>query len=199
MVSLPPVFPFPEYVQKLGCFRGTRDLTRGLSPLGKDVVEKMVEMGMIVDVTHCTPQARKDVYEIVGQRAPLLATHVGAYEINHNPYNLHDWEMETIAESGGAVGVIFMNYWLTPYERKRGLGFVAQTIAKFVNVAGEDHVALGSDFDGFTDPPDDLKDASELPNLTQRMVGEGFSRERILKILGANALRVLHDGWGKEN
>ena len=53
-------------------------------------------------------------------------------------------------------------------------------------------------FDGFTDPPDDLKDASELPRLTQRLVAEGYSQEAIIKILGDNALRVLREGWGRK-
>lgn len=194
----PPVFPFPEYIQKLGCFQGRRDLTKGLSSKGKKVVEKMVELGMIVDITHCTPQARKDVYEIVGTDVPIVASHIGAYEINPSPYNLQDWELEQIAKTGGVAGVIFMNYWLTPYERARGLDFVSQTITHFVKFAGEEHTAIGSDFDGLTDPPDDLKDAEDLPYLTQRLVADGFSRAQIDKILGDNSLRVLRDGWGKK-
>jgi membrane dipeptidase len=91
-----------------------------------------------------------------------------------------------------------MNYWLMPHETKRGLNFIARTINHFVNVGGIDHVAFGSDFDGFTDPPDDLKDASELARLTQRLVAEGYREEEIGKFLGGNALRVLREGWGKK-
>lgn len=58
------------------------------------------------------------------------------------------------------MGLIFMNYWLAPYKRKRGLDFITQTRAHFLNVAGEDHVSIGSYFDGFTDRPDDFNDAS---------------------------------------
>ena len=54
---------------------------------------------------------------------------------------------------------------------------------------------FSSDFDGFTDPPDDLKDASQLPRLTQRSLVAGYSPEDIQKILGGNALRVLMEGW----
>jgi membrane dipeptidase len=122
---------------------------------------------------------------------------VGAYEINPSTYNLKDWEIKKIAESGGMVGVIFMNYWLMPHETKRGLNFIARTIEHFAEVGGIDHVGFGSDFDGFTDPPDDLKDASELPRLTQRLVAEGYQHEAIIKILGGNALRVLREGWGR--
>jgi membrane dipeptidase len=66
-------------------------------------------------------------------------------------------------------------------------------------VAGVDHVGIGTDFDGFTDPPDDLKDASELPYLTQRLAAENYSAEAITKILGGNAMRALRQGWGKKS
>ncbi len=194
-----PCYPWPESIQKFGCFRSERDISLGLKPFGAQVVEKMVELGMLIDVSHCTPLARAQVYEIVGNRAPILATHVGAYEINPDPYNLKDWEIKKIADSGGLVGVIFMNYWLMPHETHRGLNFIARTIQHFMNVGGVDHTAIGTDFDGFTDPPDDLKDASELPRLTQRLVAEGYSEEDIVKIWGGNALRVLREGWGKKH
>jgi membrane dipeptidase len=194
----PPVFPFPEYAQRFGCFEGRRDLTAGLtSPDGVAVVEKMMKLGMLIDITHCTPAARRQVFDIVGTEKPLLASHVGTYEINPNPYNLEDWEAVKIADSGGVIGVIFMNYWLTPYARIRGIDFISQTIRHFVSVAGEDHVAIGSDFDGFTDPPDDLKDASELPYLTQRLLSDGFTPDQVGKIIGGNALRAIREGWGK--
>jgi microsomal dipeptidase-like Zn-dependent dipeptidase len=193
-----PCFPWPESVQKFNCFQKERDITLGLTEMGEQAVEMMVDMGMLIDVSHCTPPARARIYDIVGNKAPLIATHVGAYEINPSPYNLKDWEMERIADSGGVVGVIFMNYWLMPHETKRGLNFIARTIDHIVNTAGIDHVGIGTDFDGFTDPPDDIKDASELPRLTKRLVAEEYSEDAIVKIWGANALRVLREGWGKK-
>jgi membrane dipeptidase len=193
-----PVYPFPEPMQKGDCFQPEHDLTPGLTALGVQVVEKMTELGMLIDISHCTPAARKQVFDIVGNKAPLFATHVGAYEINPDPYNLKDWEIKHIAETGGIVGVIFMNYWLMPHETKRGINFITYTLKHFLDVAGQDHVGVGTDFDGFTDPPDDLPDASHLPKLTQRLVAEGFSREIITKIWGHNAMRVLREGWGKQ-
>ena len=193
-----PCFPWPEYMQKFGWFQGqSNNVALGLTPVGEQVVEKMVELGMLIDVSHCTPPARARIYDIVGKRAPLMATHVGAYDINPDPYNLKDWEIKKIAESGGVVGVIFMNYWLMPHETGRGLNFIAKTIDHFINAGGIDHVGIGSDFDGFTDPPDDMKDASELPRLTQRLLSEGYSQEMIQTIWGGNAFRVLREGWKK--
>ncbi len=192
-----PIFPYPEYIQKGGCFMKDRDLTLGLTDFGEQVVEKMVELGMIVDVTHCTPPARKRVYEIVNNQLPIIASHVGAYEVNPSPYNLKDWEIKKIAETGGVAAVIFMNYWLMPHETKRGLNFITRTLDHFIKVGGIEYVAIGTDFDGFTDPPDDLKHSGELYKLTQRLIAEEFSEDVIKKIWGGNMLRVIREGWGK--
>jgi membrane dipeptidase len=197
-----PVFPYPEKVQGMGCFPYGEDLckwdlTKGLTSFGKQVVDAMVDMGMIIDISHCTPVARKEIYDIVRNRRPIIASHVGAYEINPSPYNLKDWELKRIADTGGLVAVIFMNYWLMPHETKRGLDFIARTIDHFVKAGGVNNVGIGTDFDGFTDPPDDLKDASKLPLLTQRLLAEGYTQEAIEKIWGGNGVRVLREGWGK--
>ena len=193
-----PCYPWPESIQHFNWFQGQRNIALGLKPFGEDVVERMVELGMLIDISHCTPAARARIYDIVGDRAPLAASHVGVYDINPDPYNLKDWEIRHIAEGGGVIGVIFMNFWLMPRESARGLNFIIRTLAHCVNVGGVECAGLGSDFDGFTDPPDDLKDAAKMPRLTQRLLAEGYSRDAIHKILGGNALRVLREGWGRK-
>jgi membrane dipeptidase len=193
-----PTFPWPEYLQQFDWFQDERDLTRGLTAFGEQVVERMIELGMLIDIAHCTPPARARIYDIVGNRAPLIASHIGAYDINPDPYNLKEWEMKKIADSGGVIGVIFMNYWLMPRESSRGLNVISQTLRRFFNAAGEDHLGLGTDFDGFTEPPSDLVNAAQLPRLTQRLLAEGFTGEQVAKILGGNALRAIRQGWGKK-
>jgi membrane dipeptidase len=190
-----PTFPWPEKMQQFDWFQDERDLTLGLTRFGEQVVERMVELGMLIDISHCTPPARKRIYDIVGKRAPLIASHVGAYDINPDPYNLKDWELKRIADGGGVIGVIFMNYWLMPSQSHRGLNIITQTMRTFFDVAGEDAVGLGTDFDGFTEPPSDLVNAAQLPRLTQRLLAEGFSAGQVQKMLGGNALRVLREGW----
>ncbi len=212
-----PVFPYPAYAlpllpqRRLSRLMDTIDLTQGLTLIGRSVVQRMTELGMLIDVSHCTPAARRDVYQIVGQSgegSQVIATHVGAYALNPSPYNLEDWEVRWIANHGGVIGIIFMNYWLVPYQTGLGLDAIAATIAHFVQAAGgsTEHIAIGSDFDGFTDPPDDLKDASELPRLTERLFAEHTSPNRrkytsddLENILGRNALRVLREGWGRRS
>lgn len=72
---------------------------------------------------------------------------------------------------------------------------IVRTIDHLVNVAGVEHVGIGTDSDGFTDPPDNLKDYYELPNFTQRLLAAGYHKEDIHKILGENAMNVFMDGW----
>jgi microsomal dipeptidase-like Zn-dependent dipeptidase len=198
-----PCFPFPEDFANLSVTRDIwRDLTLGLTDLGRRVVARMMDLGMLIDLSHCTPVARKELFDLAdarGQRVPFLATHVGAYSINPSPYNLQDWEIRRIARDGGIVGVIFMPYWLFPHGAGHGIDLIAQTLRHFIDVAGEDHVGLGTDFDGFTTPPTDLKDTSEMPRLTQRLLVEGYTPDCIKKVLGGNALRVVRDGWGKKS
>ncbi|UCG23372.1 MAG: membrane dipeptidase, partial [Chloroflexota bacterium] len=127
-------------------------------------------------------------------------------------YNLEDWEIKWIADHGGIVGVIFMNYWLQPHQGKQGLNYISRTIEHVIEVGGgkpkgEDVIAIGTDFDGFTDPPDELAHYGQLPQLTKRLMAEYLSAGQngdkypdylIEKILGENALRVLLKGWGKK-
>jgi membrane dipeptidase len=91
-----------------------------------------------------------------------------------------------------------MNYWLMPIETGLGINFVSRTLDHFIRIGGEDHVGIGTDFDGFADPPYDLHDAAQMPRLTQRLLSDGHSEERVKKILGGNAWRVLREGWGKK-
>jgi membrane dipeptidase len=194
-----PCYPFPEDIARLSKRKWMwRDLTLGLTDLGKQVVARMMEMGMIIDLAHSTPQARREIYEIadsLGRPVPLAATHVGAYAINPSPYNLQDWEIRRIARDGGVVGVIFMPYWLMPKESRQGVNAISQHIRYLSDVGGEDLPAIGTDFDGFATPPDDLDNASLMGRLIQRLVVDGYSETQIKKILGENALRAIRAGW----
>ena len=197
-----PCYPFPEDIAHLAVHPELwRDLTLGLTDLGKRVVERMVELGMLIDLSHSTPAARKDVYDIVdasGKHMPLLATHVGAYALNPSPYNLTDWEIKRIARDGGVVGVIFMPYWLMPKESNQGINFISRHIQYLFDAGGEDVASIGTDFDGFTTPPEDLDNASQMYRLFQRLVVDGHSVERIKKVMGGNGLRAVREGWGKK-
>ena len=200
----PPVFPYPTYGIKRSNWKKLMagwDMNKGLTALGAKVVHRMTELGMLIDIAHCTPKARKEVYEIVGDKQSLvISSHTGCFEINRDPYNLEDWELKWIADHGGVVGVIFMNYWISPVDTPLGLKYIEQTISHTRDVAGANVVGLGTDYDGFTDPPDEMVDISELPRLTRYLRSlERYSDDEIKGFLGGNSLNTLMNGWRNEN
>jgi len=173
------------------------DLDRGLTPAGRAVVERMVERRMLPDVAHCTPVARRQVYELVDNRIPVVASHVGVRSLNDVPYNLDESDVAAIAASGGLIGVIFMPYWLDEHDPKEGLDAIWRTMEQLRDWSGGswDHVAIGTDFDGFTDPPDDCDSEGQLPRVRELLAKHGVVGGDAQAILGANARRVLRAGW----
>lgn len=198
-----PVFPYPEYGAKHMKWRevlGRWDETKGLTPLGFKVVDKMLDLGMLIDISHCTLEARKQIYELVdlkGRSECLIASHTGAFEVNRLSYNLQDWELKWLADHGCVVGIIFMNYWISPVDSGLGLKHIEKTLDHIINVCGTETASIGTDFDGFTDPPDEIVDMSELPRITAYLKGLGYSDQIVENFLGKNALRILQNGWLK--
>jgi len=190
-----PVIGIPPEMQKFGCFKAPKDLDLGLGPIGPPVIEEMLRLGMIIDLTHCTPKARSEVYAICGTRRPLVFSHVGVQPLANDPMSPTEAEIRHIASTGGVIAVVFMNHWLGEHQSKNGIEAIVATIRRITDVGGIETVAIGSDFDGFTDPPDDLADISEMPRLTEALLRDGFSDTEIEKILGQNMMRVLRDGW----
>lgn len=190
-----PVVGIPDDMQKLGCFKKPKDLALGLGPIGPPVLEEMLRLGMIVDLTHCTRPARQQAYAICGVRRPLVFSHVGVEPLAADPMSPTPDEVRTIAATGGVIGVIFMNYWLGERSAKDGIDAIVATVKAIANAGGIDTVALGTDFDGFTDPPDDLDDPSKMPLLTQALLTAGLSEPEVEKVLGRNMERVLRAGW----
>ena len=204
----PPVFPYPEYGSGHMDWKkalGRWDMNQGLTSIGKKVVQSMKDMGMLIDISHCTPKARQEVYDIVGNDlSRVFASHNGAFGINPDPYNLEDWEIKWLADHNGLLGVIFMNYWISPIDTGLGLKYIEQTIDYIRNVGGHEIIGIGTDYDGFTDPPDEMTDISELPRLTKYLSclkssidKDKYPEQTIKDILGGNAMRFITEGWKK--
>lgn len=167
-----------------------------LTAYGRRLVRRLAEHRILVDLTHCWPETRRQIYRAVDGAHPLIASHIGVQALRPVPYNLDDEDIREIAVSGGLIGVIAMPYWLSEDEGRPGAELMADTMAHVADVAGSwDHVAIGSDFDGFTTPPDDVRDASELGAVTRALLARGVTEADMLKVLGGNADRVLRAGW----
>ena len=155
---------------------------------------------MLLDISHCTLKARKRIYELAEHHNAgecIFASHAGAFEVNRLSYNLQDWEIKWLADHGGVLGIIFMNYWISPIDSQLGLKYIEQTIRHIINIAGVETPAIGTDFDGFTDPPDEIVHMGQLPRMTAHLRSIGYDDATITNFLGGNAKRLLLNGWKK--
>ncbi len=154
----------------------------GLTELGRATLARMEELGIGADLAHLAPAAIDDVLAIA--KKPVLVSHGGVKGTCDNARTLNDAHVRAIAATGGVIGI---GYWqeavcgTAPYD-------VARAIRYAVELVGDEHVALGSDYDGGTTVG---FDTSRIAVLTQAMLHEGVARESIPKILGGNAARVL--------
>lgn len=156
----------------------------GLTEFGREVVKQVAARGMVLDLAHSSEQVARDVLEITD--IPLVVSHTGIRSHCDTKRNFPDDLMQAIAETGGVIGI---GYWEDVTCDDTPFG-VAQTIKAAIDLVGEDHVALGSDFDGTVTT---AYDTSELAALTQAMLDLGLTETQIRKVSGENMIRVLRD------
>ncbi len=157
----------------------------GLTDFGREVVRAVADRGMVLDLAHSSPAVAMEVVEMTD--IPLLVSHTGLKSHCDVTRNFPDAVMLAIANTGGTIG---MGYWSDVVCSGDAPADVARMIAAAVEVLGEDHVSLGSDYDGSVGTGFDV---SELPALTQALLDEGLSETQIAKVMGGNMVRVLRE------
>lgn len=165
-----------------GSLHGEGGKASRLTDFGRQVVQGMIQRGMVIDVAHASPAVVRDVLAMPGAR-PILS-HGGIASHCPSPRNLPDDLIAGIAQAGGLIGIGFWSDVVcgkTPAD-------VAGAIAAAITVAGEDHVALGSDWDGSVDSP---FDAAHLAALTQALIDQGLTSAQIGKVMGGNMMTYL--------
>ena len=164
----------------------------GLGPAGRQLVEEMDRQRIFVDLAHIHSAGFWDAVDAHDPSLPLLATHTGVEGVLPPWRNLSDRQLVAIADTGGVIGIIFHPPFLRPRGGPADCEMVLDHLAHAVNVAGEDAVGIGSDFDGAITPPPDLRDgATAYGRLVQAMLQRGWSESRIQAILGGNFLRAF--------
>lgn len=181
-----------HFSRNSACFpaKGVGSGSGGLTGFGHTVVEACLANGVIVDLAHINKRGFLEACEAAKKAGhPVIVSHTGVVGAFAHWRNIDDDQLRAVADLGGVIGVIFAPMFLGGPS----INAVIAHMRHIVDVVGEEHVALGSDYDGMVVPPEGLADVSMLPNLTDALLTDGWPIERIGKILRLNALRVLND------
>jgi membrane dipeptidase len=172
-------------------FPGDPDTGPGLTEAGKDLVRLCNELGILIDLSHMNSAGFDDVAKL--STAPLVATHSNVHALCATPRNLTDRQLARIRESGGIVG---LNY-AVGFLREDGMGsadtgldVMVRHVDYLIEKLGEDHVGLGSDFDGCT-VPNEIKDVTGVPKLLQALADHGYDAALLRKLASENWLACL--------
>jgi microsomal dipeptidase-like Zn-dependent dipeptidase/gamma-glutamyl-gamma-aminobutyrate hydrolase PuuD len=162
----------------------------GLSPFGRDVVAEMNRLGMMIDVSHASGDTLRDVLEC--SKKPVIASHSSSRALCNHRRNLDDDQVRALASQGGVVQICLYKAFISEDADKASLSDAVRHICHIVEVAGIDHVGIGSDFDGGGELTG-CRSANELIRITMRLISEGFDDGSIAKIWGGNLMRVMEE------
>ena len=154
----------------------------GLTPLGREWVKKMEAKKMVIDLAHASPATIDDVLKMATR--PVVVSHTGVRGTCDNQRNLSDAQLAAISDNGGVIGI---GVWETAVCGADAHA-IARAIEHAINVAGFEHIALGSDFDGAVTAP---FDATGFPQITQALLDLGMDETKIESVMGGNVRRLL--------
>lgn len=220
---------------EIGDSSGDQPHWKGLSDFGRQVIERMNRLGMMVDISHVSDDTFSAA--LAASKAPLIASHSSCRSLCNVPRDMTDDMLRAVAKNGGVVDINFYDGFLDQsfadaYKKVEGpmqadvkaarearakegkrLTYLEETqiseryyaglpipsytriadhIDHAVQVAGIDHVGLGSDFDGVSGLiPRGMEDCSKLPDLVRELARRGYNDDDLVKILGGNVLRVM--------
>ncbi|MWC26490.1 dipeptidase [Paenibacillus sp. MMS18-CY102] len=161
----------------------------GLTARGRAFVEECEKLGIILDVSHLTERGFWELADLVNR--PFIASHSNARAICDHPRNLTDDQIKAIIAIGGRIGITYV-----PYFVKAGGGAkisdVVRHIDHIVSLGGEDHIMMGSDFDGISEYVAGLANPTEVVNLINELK-RTYSEQQVRKFMSGNALTFLQE------
>ncbi|MCA0043338.1 dipeptidase [Celeribacter litoreus] len=172
-------------------FPGTPDIGPGLTEKGKDLIRLCDEIGILIDLSHLNEKGFDDV--TATSTAPLVATHSNVHALCPSPRNLTDRQLHMIRERGGMVGFNFATFYINEDGKAAsdtGWDAMLRHIDYLIETLGEDHVGLGSDFDGCV-LPDLIGDVTGVPRLFDAMKAHGYDAPLLTKLARENWLSCI--------
>ena len=156
----------------------------GLTGFGRQVVARMNELGMLVDVSHLNDQSFWDVLD--ASTKPVIASHSCCRSLCDNPRNLTDEQLKALGAAAGVVAITYVPFFVD--TSAPSIDRLIDHILHAIDLAGGTAVGLGSDFDGGGDL---LEDASHVPRITDGLLRRGVAEETVKAVLGGNTYRLL--------
>jgi membrane dipeptidase len=210
---------------------------KGLNDFGRQVVRRMNELGMLVDLSHVGVRTFYDALAVTTR--PVIVSHSCSHFLCPVPRNLTDEQIKAVAKNGGVIHVNFYSGFLdSNYQRNKeaflqrhaaerdslnqlkwasyetdewlskkypdeaaalrpSMNVLLDHIDRIVQLAGVEHVGLGSDFDGIESAPQDLDGVEDMPLITSALLMRGYNKKQIKMILGGNFIRIFREAAKK--
>ncbi len=159
----------------------------GLTEFGEAVVDKMNEIGMIVDVSHMSEKSFWDTVQ--KSKAPIMASHSNAFSIQNHKRNLKDEQITAIIKNNGCIGINLYAAFLG--DENCNISTVIKHIEYILALGGENNIGFGSDFDGMKVPPEGIRSIQDIQKIPEEMLRMGYSEELVKKITHENFLRLI--------
>lgn len=171
------------------CIGGAHNTNRGLSPFGKDVLAKMLELDIVPDVSHASDKMIFETLDrCLNDHKPVIASHSNSRKIRQHTRNLTDEMFDGIKRSGGLVGISFCCYHLEDTDVKSAnITSIIRHIEHYMSLGGQKTVCLGCDFDGIEELPDGILGAKSLDLLYNELHKLGYTKELLEDIFYNNA------------
>ncbi|MBX7237134.1 MAG: dipeptidase [Caldilineales bacterium] len=160
----------------------------GLTDFGREVVTTANRLGIVIDVSHLNAAGVEEVLEI--SQHPVIASHSNARALFDHPRNLTDAQIQAIAGQGGVVGATFVAEFMTANLHEATFDHFLAHLEHILDLAGPEHVGLGSDYDGATICRG-LESGERYPLVTEALLARGYPETTIRAILGENLRRVF--------
>lgn len=167
-------------------------IDNGITEFGYKCIDKINDLGCIIDVSHLSKNSFKDLMKICNNKK-IIATHSCVRKLCDNVRNLDDYEIKYIASMEGYIGINYYNNFLTNKKNYAIVDDVIDHITYISNLVGIKYVGLGSDFDGVEniDLPMGLKGVKDIDNLIDRLITRRFSTYEIGMVIGKNIYSYL--------
>ncbi|OUZ18916.1 dipeptidase [Enterococcus cecorum] len=160
----------------------------GLTKFGFECIQRMIELHMIIDLSHASDQVAKDILDSSAQG--IVASHSNARKLTPHPRNLSDELIQKIADKNGLIGINFFDQFLKLKQPTNLPAAISEHLWYMYQLVGEDSLCFGSDFDGIPVHAD-LNDVNSFPKIIQALKQKGFTSRQIEKISYLNAENFL--------